>query len=652
MKRLTAFLLQITAVLFFFGCTQEIRIPLEDIDVEFTIPASMDLEPGTTTASFNVTDGKAPEPDDLIILNGPRGQHYCKILSTNESSFTIELYENFANGEHSITVQRGLATKYAGKSSITVEKYDDGVHPAAGSTVYGKVSCDGEAIKGVVVSDGIEVVKTDANGVYQMKSKKKNGYVFISLPSGYTVPLNIVVPQTWMPLSLAESTPERADFELIKTKDQTNFKLLVFGDIHLANRNTDLKQFEYFLDDVDKYRKAHPGELIYGLTLGDMTWDRYWIEKKFSFPEYIKQMKGLTGLPVFQTPGNHDHDGYQNGDFLTIKPFRKNLGPNYFSCNIGEVHLIVLDNIECQNIVPAPGQLATLDYRNGLIAEELAWLKKDLEHVSKDTPLVISMHAQMHANPVETSTPTGWGVKKAMTSPSYEDLLNAVKGFKEVHLFTGHTHVIYHVKKDNIFEHNAGAICATWWWSGKYNPGLSVCTDGAAAGYTIVEFKGKEMKYQYKGIQMDINKQFHAFDRNKIALKASTYVPNASPENLAEWNARVERWKNTSSDNYVYIDVWNWDPGWKVEVREGSTELEVTTLVDYSPLHLIAHSAHRLNGAGKPNFLTNKGCVLHRVKASKANSTLSITVTDRFGNVYTEEMKRPKDFNVATYKAY
>jgi hypothetical protein len=87
-------------------------------------------------------------------------------------------------------------------------------------------------------------------------------------------------------------------------------------------------------------------------------------------------------------------------------------------------------------------------------------------------------------------------------------------------------------------------------------------------------------------------------------------------------------------------------------VWEGSTKLEVSTLVDYSPLHLMAHSAHRLNGAGKPNFLTNKGCVLHRVKASKANSTLSIKVTDRFGNVYTEEMKRPREFKEATYKAY
>ena len=256
MKRLTSILLQVFAVLAVFGCTQELRIPLEPINVQFVVPNSFDLEPGTTSLTFAITDGKAPLPDDLIILSGPRGQYYCKITDIGTNSFTIDLYENFANGEHSISIQRGLSTAFAGKSVITVEKYDDGVHPEAGSSVYGKVSCDGEPLAGVVVSDGIVVVKTDNNGIYQMNSAKKHGYVFVSVPSGYMVPADVVFPQTWATLSLAANTAERVDFELIRAKDQTNFKLLVFGDLHLANRNNDISQFKYFLDDVDKYRKA------------------------------------------------------------------------------------------------------------------------------------------------------------------------------------------------------------------------------------------------------------------------------------------------------------------------------------------------------------------------------------------------------------
>lgn len=640
MKRLTSLLLAVAAVFTIAGCTQELEIPIENIDVEFEIPSTIDLAPGTTTLDFEIKNGKAPEPDDLIILNGPRGQHYCQITEIGQTSFTIKLYENFANGEHNITIQRGLATEKLGTATINVEKYDDGVHPATGSTVYGKVSCDGEALANVVISDGTKVVKTDQNGIYQLNSDKKNGYVFISVPSGYQMPVDIVLPQIWTPLVLAASTPERVDFELIKAKDQTNFQLLVFGDIHLANRNSDKKQFQYFLDDVDAYRKANAGKVIYGLTLGDMTWDRYWLTNSFSFPEYKNIMKTLSGFPIYQTPGNHDHDIYQAGDFLTIKAYRKHLGPSYYSHNIGDVHLIALDNVHCKN----PGKDMQAVYDNNLVEEQVNWLKEDLKHVSKSTPVVVSMHCPAYDNPK--------GTTKVSRHNIANTLLDVFKGFDKVYLFSAHTHVIYHVKDSNIEEYNAGAICATWWWSGKYYQGVNVCTSGAAGGYTIVDFKGKNMTYQFKGTGMDINKQFYTFDRNEIALKASTYVPLANEANKAEWDARVGRWKNANSDNYVYINTWNWDPEWKIEVKEGNIKLDVEFMTDYSPLHLVSHSAKRLNGSGNPNFLSGDGCILHRVKASKANSTLTIKVTDRFGNVYTEEMKRPKAFNPQAYAAY
>ena len=56
---------------------------------------------------------------------------------------------------------------------------------AKGATIYGTVECNGSPLEGVVVSDGVEVVKTDKKGVYNITSDKKTGYVFISIPSGY-----------------------------------------------------------------------------------------------------------------------------------------------------------------------------------------------------------------------------------------------------------------------------------------------------------------------------------------------------------------------------------------------------------------------------------------------------------------------------------
>ena len=640
MKRLTNFLLAIAAGFAFIGCSQELNIPIESIDVDFEIPSTIDLDPGTTTLDFAVKNGKAPEPDDLIILDGPRGQYYCQITSTSASSFTIKLYENFANGEHSITIQRGLATELVGSSTINIEKFDDGVHPATGSTVYGKVSYDGTGVADVVISDGKEVTITDENGIYQMRSDKQNGYVFISVPSGYQVPIDIVLPQIWVPLTLAATTPERADFELLKSKDQTNFQLLVFGDIHLANRNKDKEQFKYFLDDVDNYRKKNAGKLIYGLTLGDMTWDRYWIENKFSFPEYKNIMKPLSGLPIYQTVGNHDHDIYQAGDVLTIRAYRKYLGPSFYSHNIGGVHFISLDNILCKN----PGANMQASYDNGLTSEQIAWMKKDLKYVSKDTPIIVSMHAPAHGNPKGGSSAGRHNVAS--------DLYSVFSGYNNVQLFTGHSHIVWNHKDGNIHEHNSGAVCATWWWSGKFCQGVNVCTNGAAGGYMVVNVEGKNITYQYKGTQMDISKQFYTFDRNQMDFSVNNYIPNASDENKATWNKLASRWKGKSTANEVYINVWNWDPDWEIEVKENGKTLSTSFLTDYSPLHLAAHTANRIKGTSEGNFLTENSCVLHKVTAKSANSTLTIKVTDRFGNVYTEEMKRPKAFNPQTYSAY
>ena len=52
--------------------------------------------------------------------------------------------------------------------------------------------------------------------------------------------------------------------------------------------------------------------------------------------------------------------------------------------------------------------------------------------------------------------------------------------------------------------------------------------------------------------------------------------------------------------------------------------------------------------AGHP---TPKNFRTFKVTASSANSTLIIKVTDRFGNVYTETMTRPKTFDVKLYES-
>ena len=621
-------------------------------DVEFAVPASISLEKGQETLDFRVQFQKAPLVSDIIVLTDGSGkQQTCTIVETSVTSFTVSirhLWSGFlTDGPYQVAIRRGSEEMSKGTMSVSIVVHGDGVEPETGSTVYGKVACGDDGIPDVVVSDGFEAVKTDSKGVYQLKSKKKHGYVFLSIPSGYEAASDGIRPLLYKQLSKTPTEIERVDFSLKKVTGQDHHTMLVFGDIHLANRNNDRKQFNEFVSDVNQYVSTHVGDKIYGLTLGDMTWDLYWKDNKYSFTEYLADANALRGFQIFHTIGNHDHSMYFMGDFDTVTEYKQQIAPTYYSFNIGQVHYVVLDDIECTNSTPASGRTDgayTRKYNCTLVSEQLQWLTNDLSFVPKTTPVVIAMHA-----PLYTAAGT-----YSLTAAEYFE--HAVKNY-QVQLFTGHTHRVYNVSRGKTFEHNAGAVCATWWWSGSLTPGVHIGTDGAPGGYTVMTVDGTSFKWVFKATGKDASYQFRSYDRNQIEITPEKYVPNGNAAHKAALAQYTASWSAQSQDNYVYLNVWNYDPDWKIEVTEGGTSLPVKHLdSERDPLHIIAYTAKRLdknvslNDDGGINFDTGSNRHMFRVQASSPTSTLEIKVTDRFGNVSTESMKRPKQFTTDEYK--
>ena len=53
---------------------------------------------------------------------------------------------------------------------------------------------------------------------------------------------------------------------------------------------------------------------------------------------------------------------------------------------------------------------------------------------------------------------------------SSASVLTSVLGSRNIHIVTGHTHNINNVSvSGSVYEHNAGALCASWWWTGRYS---------------------------------------------------------------------------------------------------------------------------------------------------------------------------------------
>lgn len=651
MKDTIKYLVWIFAIVPFLiacGDSNTDEAPTDDFDVRFELPATVDVAKGGEL-TFTVKEGKSPQTTNSFLLERGGISYLCSILSVSSESFTVRLADECESGSYTAYLKRDARKKQIGKIYINiVDKID--FEPSAGTTVFGLVSSEEGPVANVVVSDGTEVTVTDDKGIYELKSAKKWGYVFISVPSGYEVAAEGVFPQFYQTLKGAADVVEQKDFKLTKVDGQDRYKLFLLGDMHLANRTNDAAQFTQFTTDLNAYMAQHSGQKMYALTLGDMTWDLYWYKNNYALPQYRETInRQVKNLQIYHTMGNHDNDFMTTSDYDAAVKYVDCIGPTFYSFNIGQVHYVVMDNIDCS----AYDGTDSRNYVKKLSNEQLNWLAKDLAYVDKSTPLIVAMHAQIYK-------PTSTGFAFDHDSANTEALLAALDGY-EVHFVTGHTHKVYNITPDDdvvkgrdIHEHNSGAICASWWWSGNLTPGVHVSIDGAPGGYAIWDIDGTDFAWLYKSTGWPEEYQFRSYDLNNVSFSMDD-VPNI-PSNVLIQLA-YKKYVNAypeNSDNEVLIKIWNWNSNWELSVvDERGKTLEYTPVWAYDPLHIAALSVPRFNNSGitsTPSFVTESATNFFKVKADDADVDLTITVKDEFGHTWTEEMQRPKAFSTDAYK--
>lgn len=647
-------LLALIAVSQLFACggSDDEKAPADNFDVQFTVPGSVDVTEGGECTFAVSGGGKSPLTTDTFILESDAGISYvCPIVNTSSDSFTVRLADGCETGYYKVFVKRDARKKSFGRIYINIVE-DIDFKPDAGTTVYGIVSSAGVGVENVVVSDGAEVTVTNEKGIYQLKSAKKWGYVFISVPSGYEVPSVGVLPQFHRALKNSADVVERADFKLEKVDGQDSYKIFMLGDMHLANRTGDLGQFAQFTSDLTDYTTRHKGEKMYALTLGDMTWDLYWYSNSYYFPQYLNTVNSqIKNLQIFHTMGNHDNDFQTRSDYDAAVKYVDQICPTYYSFNIGKVHYVVMDDIDCSSYDGSTSR----NYVKSLSAEQLDWLAKDLSHVDKTTPVVVAMHAQVFY-------PTTSGFKIDHDPVNTQRLFDILDGYT-VRFVTGHTHKLFNVTPDapivdghNFREYNSGSVCASWWWSGNLTPGIHIGTDGTPGGYGIWDVTGTDFQCLYKSTGWPEEYQFRSYDLNNVHFSMADVPLMPSDISASVKNAYMQ-YVNAypqNNDNEVLINIWNWNSDWTLSVvDEKRKTLPYTEVWAYDPLHIAALSVKRFNNAGlksTPSFITDKFTHFFKVKADDADTDLVITVKDEFGNEWTENMQRPKAFSTDAYR--
>ncbi len=233
--------------------------------------------------------------------------------------------------------------------------------PCLAVTVSGRVFFDkdndgamspGEnAIAGVAVSDGRLVVVTPASGEYRLETEPGR-IVFVSLPRGYRAAESFykaIETDTTLDFPLRQWIASRAD----------SVRFAQITDIHVTDHAT----VRTLVEDLDEINSLDPGaEFV--LATGDL------VNNGKNVPEFDNYARGIrtSRLPVFNVPGNHDASNAES-----MANYRRILGPEYYSFNVGNCHLVVVNSMAFDDA-------------------QKAWIAKDLALAPKGSRRIFAMH--------------------------------------------------------------------------------------------------------------------------------------------------------------------------------------------------------------------------------------------------------------------
>jgi hypothetical protein len=453
----------------------------------------------------------------------------------------------------------------------------------------GRVSEEGgKGLPGVAVTDGTNIVRTDKNGAYRFYTTSDAPFVYITIPSGYEVPNEKGIAKFYQRIQAVKGQ-FAAHFQLKKLarSDKKHFAI-VWADPQINTEAQAEKLITVSVPDT----KAHAAELlkegpVHGITAGDIYWDNFAM-----IPPYKKAVEA-TGIPFFQVLGNHDMDINVRSDEASDDTFHKHFGPSWYSFNRGSAHYVVLDNV----FYYANGY----NYIGYITEQQLKWLEQDLSAVPPGAPVFVSMHISCYTHEKRRNN-------KAADNPG-NITFNRLALYRllqpyNAHLLTGHTHYNENVQEGGIYEHITGALCGAWWTE-------PVCSDGTPAGYGVYQVDGNNVSWYYKSVGFPKSYQMRVYNKG--------HYPNRP--------------------NDIAVNVWNWDKDWTVAWLEDGKKMGLMK----QEMALDAAAIDKMAGAEKPGTYSwiEPSMTDHLFFATPSPSakTVTIAVTDRFGNKYTETIQ-------------
>ena len=531
-------------------------------------------------------------------------------------------------------------------SACTPEVRPDGADndnmTQSGITVRGTIYDDaGNRLEGVVVSDCFKCTITDKDGVFELESDLSVAkFIFISIPSGYSVPVKKGLPVFFKRLSEEKQTNGHYRLEFIlnrMTSDPDKYSVLVVADPQPRSRGKATDKVAYhsldvcedlYLDMREKGSDVLRSCPCYAIVLGDIVHGEMDL-----FDTYISNGTSKMGFPVFNVLGNHDIDWDEPTDFSCSRSFEEKLGPVNYSFNLGKIHYVVVDNI----IMTEGEEGLTGAYSAGLRDDIWQWLQADLSYVDKGSTIMICSH-----NPMFREESGKDNYVSARNGQAYADLLSS---FKTVHAWAGHTHHMFnHVYDDNSQLKNVEVHTVVRATGDLHsNEYLSA---GTLRGYVVVEVDGENVSWKYRPLPYQtappVNTvpeyQLRAWDYDEEGI---AWLKNGGQCLDESYQINVYS-PEVYGDSSVYANVFMWDQKWgmPVYVSEDGTRSQMELVTDKKYMYDAGYKElfdfyYEVNAVYQDKvWKSDVDKRMFRVYSGKKSDKGKVEVVDRFGNVY------------------
>ncbi|QEG23331.1 calcineurin-like phosphoesterase C-terminal domain-containing protein [Mariniblastus fucicola] len=360
----------------------------------------------------------------------------------------------------------------------------------------GKFGIGDQPFVNVRVSNGKEIVHTDPSGKWQLPLED-DAIFFLIKPSGYqsklsenNLPQFYYIhkpngsPQLRFPGSKPTGAiPESIDFPLYPSDEPENFQMLLFGDPQPRNN----QEVDYISHDVIAQLIGDTSSK-FGVTLGDIAFDN------LDTFEPLNQAIALIGIPWHNVIGNHDINLDAGSRKHINETFEATYGPTYYSFDYGQVHFVVLDNIDWK----VEGDKKS--YLPNFGARQREFLKNDLDMIPESQMVVLLMHVPF------------------LDCEDHQEIFRLIEDRPFCVSVSAHRHVHTHHffgekegwKGDKEHHHVVNVTVSGSWWSGARNDrGVphSTMGDGAPNGYSIMSFADGRYMLDFRGAGIPADEQ-------------------------------------------------------------------------------------------------------------------------------------------------